>query len=249
MPLCQPCVPWVPPGTGISLEEPPHSLAGLFGTGGGRHQHLFSCCQFSPRKSVLFPLCQMCSNFSGISFPPVVVHVAQPSFWAQPRSLPERLCPGETSQLQTVCGADIIATDLGPMHGRNESWQRAVLCSALSLPPATCSHRTAPGTRSHSRWLQGWPSPTWCLPCHSCSPLTLITLCRAPPCPQTSPEMPMHNPGEQLVAFLGRGQRLVWQDATTRVWSLPMQPCTADHSLALLPLVALSLLQVISGRG
>lgn len=132
--------------------------------GGGRHQHLFSCCQFGSRKSVLFPLCQMCSNFSGISFPPVVVHVAQPSFWAQPRSLPERLCPGETSQLQTVCGADIIATDLGPMHGRNESWQRAVLCSALSLPPATCSHRTAPGTRSHSRWLQGWPSPTWCLP-------------------------------------------------------------------------------------
>lgn len=125
------------------------------------------------------------------------------------------------------------------------------LCSALLFPSRlqrapTGLHQGPAPTPGGSRAGQ---APPGVFPCHSCSPLTLITLCSAPPCPQTLPEMPMHNPGEQLVAFLGRGQRLVWQDATTRVWSLPMQPCTADHSLALLPLVALSLLQVISGRG
>lgn len=90
--------------------------------------------------AVLRALGGLCSAFSGVSFPLVVVHVVQLTASglppAQRSSLPESLCPAETSQLRAARRADITAADLGPVHGRNESWQRTGLCSSLSLPPA-----------------------------------------------------------------------------------------------------------------
>lgn len=93
-------------------------------------------------------------------------------------------CMGETSLGRELCSAPLFPSCL----------QRAP--TGLHQGPAPTP--TPGGSRA------GQAPPGVC-PCHSCSPLTLITLCRAPPCPQTSPEMPMHNPGEQLVSFLGKG--------------------------------------------
>lgn len=162
----------------------------------------------------------LCSACSGVSFPLVVVPMVQltaSGLALAPRSsLPESLCPAETSQLRTVRRADITAADLGPVHGRNESWQRTGLCSSLSLPPADplpegCA-RVASGAEGDLSLRQTtlWPprQPARSDHCGQSPP-------EPPDLSVLSPETPeaLHEPGQQPELW-GGSCRQPQRDAT-----------------------------------